>query len=210
MCIALTCVSSFPFPRWLENLPFIVHSALASIHGASAVSRVLKVFNAAVTLELVLGPMQTRRSAVRYLHRIFISVSEGPTTSHSAATTSHARAYHTRPAAPHFHHRWQLQRTSRRQFAAEAQEVDVGAQLLEEARRRNKLWQRFGILGMLLKYTKLPCTQRLVLQSLWSTSLLWEHFGIELGNIVRRGCKWAILQVLLRRVCWRWSFTRRT
>jgi len=151
----------------------------------------LIAFIAAVTPVTVSGPMQTRRSAVKFLHRIFISVSDGPITSHSAATTSLARSYNTRPVAPQLHHRWQLQRISRRQFAAEAHEVDVGAQLLVKARRRNKLWQRFGILGMLLKYMKLPCTQRLTLQSLWSISLLWDHIRIGLGITEYCGCKWA-------------------
>ncbi len=104
--------------------------------------------------------MQNHRSAAKLLQVVLLHASkhsvEGLQQSAGVRTPVICRAFcQSRAAPPQLQQRKQIAQFGRRGYAAEGAEVDTGLQQLEEARRRSKLWQRYGILGMVAHC--LPC-----------------------------------------------------
>lgn len=97
--------------------------------------------------------MQNRRSAAKLLQLVLFHASKRSVDrlQQSAGFRSSVlcRPFcQSRVGPPRLQQIKQVAQFVRRGYAAEAGEVDTGLQQLEEARRRSKLWQRYGILGM--------------------------------------------------------------
>ena len=108
--------------------------------------------------------MQSRRAAAKLLQNALLRASDSSraASTHCAEARGSALCQRTRQgtAQPQAYQRLQLRQIGRRGYAVEAQEVDTGLQMLEDARRRSKLWQRFGIIGMIMH----PCPCHFLMQ----------------------------------------------
>lgn len=99
--------------------------------------------------------MQKRKQCYQILHRLFTNIQSGQPSVREAA--SHLRHVHTQPSCQRAARPFVLMprpsstfhRASSQQFwgAARAFCTDTGHDVLEQARKRTKLWERIGILS---------------------------------------------------------------
>lgn len=100
--------------------------------------------------------MQKHRSAAKLLQVVLLHASkhsvDGLQQSAGVRSSVLCRPFsQSRAVPPQLQQSKQIAHLGRRGYAAEGAEVDTGLRQLEEARRRSKLWQRYGILGMIAR-----------------------------------------------------------